>query len=413
MSTEGSEQSEADLEVMEESIETSEQSTETKEQSKIDKGESKLQHLLDELSKEIKEVKHTLNRGKQEIGEHSSILRARLEADSELAIEAIRDWSDKMRNEITESEKQSVDKISQSGAFNGLIEYTSRDKDWHPSMLGRLDNFDLGLDNLTHLTLFEEPKDDHTLFHCFINPYSSQYELIVLAKDSTGSFLAKLDQMGKITMKTPVDIKFDINRLQTLEQGFIWQESTYKYVGFDYNFNQIETQELSTTFLDYKFSASSDTVFYWQRSEDCYYKEPGYSINMATHELKPYDCVSDDCLVEYCYDLLASDRYLYMLSYSQIRVVEMPSQLVVNHLKAANFDLGYRHFSQVKILGDKYIAAYNMNGKVTLYSHDSQLDKLKEFIIQVPDKAEMSLDHSDRLCFFTSNGHIYHNIKIN
>lgn len=409
------------------------------------------------------------------IREHCFRLRVKVDADSETEIEQIQLWANQIRDEIiaqeesalskfdetaftsmakklepivqeTESFRDRIDQQMKQGdldpeteaaiikeatikleelkrhkqdlkrvQFSGhLVEYTSKSTKTYSSCIGRLDNFDIGLNKLQHMTAFRRMNDFVEMSYCFINPFATQHELIAIVINRSKQLVfIKTDLEGNVTLSKVVDQKprtHVIYKVETLPESFIVLTGEMLFNKFDYDFNQLEVQNLNDnqSHTEAEFAANADLLFQQTRNtERVKSRGPAhiyYRDNDDYHE--DVQRLSEDCWVDCIYDLVANDDYLFIFTYDKIRVVELESDNVVKDR--------YIHYGHKfgKLIGDKYIASFDGERRVILFSQDDKADKLKELEVNVPcgEKLRMAANNSEGVCFFTRTGDVYHNL---
>lgn len=430
----------------------------------------KLKSLLDQVNTQTNKANQTIMSKEEEIREHCFSLRTKVDTQSEIMIEEIRQWNASKRDEIDKYEQQCLDKFNtysfrskslylkslvadmneQQKRIEQLIDDVSCDVQqinklitdtmtklqelkmekaivtkhkFNNNLLGlsveAADHFKPGkyvalqtmsmpgftkqVNNVRHAI-----PDFNEMLYCFINPCVDSYELIVLVrhKSNCTSFV-KLDKHGTIISEKTTDLKFKyVTKIQTVKNWFVVQTyPDYQFKRFDYEFNELEMTYIKTDHARSKFTLNQKYMInLLTNPASC------KTISFSSHDLattphtKPTHLMPKNVI-----EMLASDKYLYIWYGKKCEVVEMdfskPS--VFNNLA---FD---KVFHGTKLWGDKYIATFDpRTGKVSLFTQDKNVKFVKEYAISVDDditKYRMSTDSSNALCFFNSQGDIYHN----
>lgn len=418
----------------------------------------KLKVVLNEMSQQTDKAMHTILSKEKEIKEHCVNLRNKVDIESEILIEKIREWNEDMKNEINEYEKECLDKFNEDGfkksacKLKALVDDVNdhqKNVDLEIERIKELINetsakltslkrenmmvkrqkfgkrflklnhvkFDpsgidspssLSADGLKHLTTIRDMSDikEATIF---INPFAYLDELIAIVQDKSDKLkFIKMDGDGHILKEKDTDLRFKVDsKIQTLEDSFIIQrQKNCQLMRFDYDFNVIKMSK--------KFDFSNmDGFTANQRFIISIHREQGKELlRFSNHDLSE---VEHEFEINGIDMILATDKYLYVWYDNLVEIIDIECR--EGRSKPQFFDDEYSFicdFFDVKMLGDKYIATYSYDNSVLrLYTADGRLEFVKEERLDLIDVmgCRMSQDCSREFCFYNQiTGDIYHNL---
>ena len=459
-----------------------------------------LKELLSDVSKETNKATQTILSKEDEIRDHCSELRTKVNTQSETIIEEVNKWNVEMLKKIDDYEKDCLDKFnpeefeaSASILKSLLLEMNDHQKEieqqindaekvnemidrtqtilqdlkkeqkmarkskfsnnvlnlsvdvraFNPSMLTNfVTNVDTAsLSRMQHIRTIRDMPDFERLEECFINPFATSFELIAIYENKYNkTTLIKMNGYGKVLNEKVVNQIEYISYIQTANDYFIFQHSyPTKWRRFDYDFKELEmTKSKPRSDQQNQDDQESETDFD-TRDRDATYTVNARAIFTHTYDIHDMNMYSHDMSVKRklysihndgpIHKMLVNENHLYIWSDKEVctyDIEDLPYTNASKHwnlgeLCAISFE---RDFDYVKLLGDQYIAVFNSSSnKVSIFTQDSKLDFVKEFILSdceaaIDDEAvrdygallRMSTDRSDGLCFFNSNGDIYHNL---
>lgn len=429
-----------------------------------------LRAFLGKASHITNKATHTLLSQHEEITEHCTSLRNKLNLQCELMLEDVRRWNERRKKRVNDYEHELLEKFNEeefekeSSTMKALINDISQNQSQieqmnvesdsqqikmliketsaklhdlkieqtfvktkklgysQPDLNGKFSFFPIRFNALKNSELTDLEfryvdtirliPDFHRLLNCFINPYAKSYELVAIVLNKTGhQIFYKMNSTGKILKEKPLIVNLDVVRIQTTSSSFILQHSAdlshFSYKRFDYDLNELDTYTVDcVNFQDILFTVNKSFEIH-AGGHDIYFFPPGTSTVIRKLSL-PYNCY-----YPYGYNMLANERHLYLWNKDRVTIISLeqqnstPTELYIQ-------ENARKEDAQIKLLGDKCIASFSsQNGTVSLYTQDSKLELVEMFKIKLTGDVKsykMSTDCSSFLCLFNSIGDIYHNL---
>lgn len=332
-----------------------------------------LKNLQNDMNINTEKASRTMLSKQEEISEYCFSLRTKVDTQSEIMIEEIREWNQEMLEKIDKYEQEligkfNVDEFEQTSSdINALLaemeslqskisqklddakttsqniskliveasvkldelkksDFMLRKLKFSDSLL-ELEHkkFDpsqdiclaesrmLGLDCLLKVTKVRDMPNFKELVYCFINPYADSHQLIAIFRNSSKRIvLVKMDETGKVLKKKTTSLEIDVERVQTVESGFLLQMPGFAgFKRFDYDFNSLKI--VTECYRDNLTLNEQYSIFSKQQRQASQYFV--YSSHDLTQRLKSIPGIQDKVV-----GMLASDEYLYVRYQDRVQI---------------------------------------------------------------------------------------------